>query len=99
DHECNQPESRSSSEASFPTDASFKRTDPARIPAGADTLAFRGLCQSMRHATTSRDFFENKYRQNADPWKFEDSPYEKERYAVILRALMRHDYSRAFEPG
>jgi SAM-dependent methyltransferase len=53
----------------------------------------------MRHATTSRDFFENKYRQNADPWKFEDSPYEKERYAVILRALMRHDYSRAFEPG
>jgi SAM-dependent methyltransferase len=53
----------------------------------------------MRHATTSQDFFENKYRQNADPWKFEDSPYEQARYAVTLRALKGHHYSRVFEPG
>lgn len=53
----------------------------------------------MKHATTSREFFENKYRQNADPWNFEDSPYERERYGVTLNALKDRFYSRAFEPG
>lgn len=53
----------------------------------------------MKHPTTSRDFFENIYRQHADPWQFEDSPYERERYIVILDALTRYPYSRAYEPG
>lgn len=53
----------------------------------------------MRHAFTSQGFFESKYRQDADPWNFEKSPCEKERYAAILRALKGDDYSSAFEPG
>jgi SAM-dependent methyltransferase len=53
----------------------------------------------MSHATTGRDFFEAKYLQNADPWHFEDSAYEQARYAVVLRAIKRRRYTRAFEPG
>jgi SAM-dependent methyltransferase len=53
----------------------------------------------MRHEFTSQGFFENKYRQDIDPWNFESSPYEKERYAAILRTLRNHGYSSAFEPG
>ncbi len=53
----------------------------------------------MRNETTSAAFFENKYRQNADPWDFEHSRYEQRRYAAILGSLRSRHYSRAFEPG
>ena len=53
----------------------------------------------MRHATTSRDFFDAMYQRNPDPWNFESSPYEKGRYSAILNALEGRHYLRAFEPG
>jgi SAM-dependent methyltransferase len=53
----------------------------------------------MRNETSSPAFFENKYRQNVDPWDFEHSAYELERYASIFRAADGRHYSRAFEPG
>ncbi len=53
----------------------------------------------MRHEATCATFFENKYRQNPDPWDFEHSRYEQERYGAILRALQNQHFPRAFEPG
>ena len=49
--------------------------------------------------TTSAEFFEAKYKQNADPWGFEYKPYELQRYEAILAALAPRRYKRAFEPG
>ena len=53
----------------------------------------------MRDETTDAAFFEEMYRQNADPWNFEGSSYEQERYARILESAGGRRYSRAFEPG
>jgi len=53
----------------------------------------------MRYETTDAAFFEDIYRQNADPWNFEGSIYEQERYAKIMTSADGRRYSRAFEPG
>ena len=53
----------------------------------------------MRVDTTSREFFEHKYQQRADPWEFASSEYEKNRYAAIFDALKHRNYDHAFEPG
>ncbi len=53
----------------------------------------------MRLETTTAAFFEGMYRQNADPWDFEGSRYEQERYSKILESVDGRQYSRAFEPG
>jgi len=47
----------------------------------------------------SQAAFEAKYRQSGDPWNFTGSRYERERYDLTLRSLMRNHYRRAFEPG
>jgi SAM-dependent methyltransferase len=49
--------------------------------------------------TTSAEFFEEKYKRDADPWAFASSGYEQERYRTIVRALDGRRYGRAFEPG
>jgi protein-L-isoaspartate O-methyltransferase len=43
--------------------------------------------------------FEDRYRDNPDPWNFADSTYEKDRYRTIMASLPRLTYARAFEPG
>jgi 2-polyprenyl-3-methyl-5-hydroxy-6-metoxy-1,4-benzoquinol methylase len=48
---------------------------------------------------TIEEFFEHKYRAAADPWNFATSPYEQQRYQVILRAIEHRRYRRALEPG
>jgi predicted TPR repeat methyltransferase len=53
----------------------------------------------MSEDTTSRDFFETKYRRREDPWDFEKSAYEQNRYAAILSAVSGRRYKRGFEPG
>jgi len=50
-------------------------------------------------STTSAEFFEEKYRENPDPWNFATSEYERSRYDAILCALGDRDYQRAFEPA
>jgi cyclopropane fatty-acyl-phospholipid synthase-like methyltransferase len=50
-------------------------------------------------STTSAEFFEQKYRENADPWDFARSEYEQSRYGAIIAALGERRYERAFEPG
>jgi SAM-dependent methyltransferase len=46
----------------------------------------------------SRTFFENLYAGERDPWSFETSPYEREKYDRSLNAL-RPNYQRALEIG
>jgi SAM-dependent methyltransferase len=49
--------------------------------------------------TSSEEFFEQKYAAAVDPWAFETSRYERERYGTIISALGDRRYKRAFEPG
>lgn len=49
--------------------------------------------------TTSKDFFEKKYQESADPWNFASSEYELGRYRATLEALGDRRFERAFEPG
>ena len=44
-------------------------------------------------------YFEVVYGANQDPWQFETSPYEQEKYAVTIAALPRSDYKSGFEIG
>ena len=44
-------------------------------------------------------YFDEVYRANEDPWGFESSPYERDKYAATLAALPRPYYARAFEIG
>ncbi len=53
----------------------------------------------MSTDTTSADFFEEKYRAEADPWNFAGSAYEQGRYAATIHALEGRRYRNAFEPG
>ncbi|UOQ79412.1 class I SAM-dependent DNA methyltransferase [Hymenobacter sp. 5414T-23] len=39
------------------------------------------------------------YQANADPWGFETSSYEREKYATTLAALPRDQYADGFEIG
>jgi len=47
----------------------------------------------------SQAAFEAKYRRYGDPWNFTASRYERDRYHLTLRSLMRARYRRAFEPA
>lgn len=45
------------------------------------------------------DYFKNVYAANEDPWNFETSPYEAEKYRSTLAALPRENYENALEIG
>ena len=49
--------------------------------------------------STSRSYFEQMYRNCADPWGFESSLYEQRKYAVTVASLPRPRYHSAYEPG
>jgi SAM-dependent methyltransferase len=53
----------------------------------------------MAISTVSKEFFEQKYRADNDPWEFSSSSYERNRYAEILRILGQQTFRCAFEPG
>ena len=53
----------------------------------------------MNHSTTSRSFFEEKYKRSEDPWRFASSSYELGRYDAIINALSFRRYRRAFKPA
>jgi predicted TPR repeat methyltransferase len=44
-------------------------------------------------------YFEEMFASNPDPWQFETSPYESEKYATSIGALAGRRYHRAFEVG
>src|ERR1700735_3218994 len=49
--------------------------------------------------STDRSYFEEMYRNDTDPWRFESSPYEQRKYAVTVASLPEDRYRRAYEPG
>lgn len=49
--------------------------------------------------TLPPDYFDAVYQANEDPWGFETSPYEREKYAATLAALPLPHYAEAFEIG
>lgn len=49
--------------------------------------------------STERQYFQNMYAANNDPWNFETSSYERRKYAMTLNSLTKERYRNAFEPG
>jgi SAM-dependent methyltransferase len=49
--------------------------------------------------TLPPEYFDHVYQANRDPWNFETSPYEREKYAATLAALPRPHYAEVFEVG
>lgn len=45
------------------------------------------------------DYFDSLYARDADPWRFETSAYEREKYDKTIRSLGRPRYGRALEVG
>jgi hypothetical protein len=45
------------------------------------------------------DFFEDLYKKNPDPWQFETSKYEAQKYEATLNALPNALYQSGFEIG
>ncbi len=47
----------------------------------------------------SREFFEQKYTDQVDPWNFMHSKYEQEKYRRTLDILGNQRFKRVLEPG
>ena len=45
------------------------------------------------------DYFDRLYQEHEDPWNFETSDYERDKYAATLAALPNRQYQNAFEVG
>jgi SAM-dependent methyltransferase len=54
---------------------------------------------SRKTETISPEYFEDKYRNDIDPWQFRSSDYEREKYQATIAALSRPRYGRALEVG
>ncbi|PZA12875.1 SAM-dependent methyltransferase [Rhodopseudomonas palustris] len=52
-----------------------------------------------RTETIPADYFEDKYRADIDPWRFQTSSYEREKYQATIAALGRPRFSSALEIG
>lgn len=50
-------------------------------------------------ASLTAQYFEDVYAANRDPWQFETSPYEAEKYSSSLAILPRERYGSALEVG
>ena len=49
--------------------------------------------------TLKEEYFKQVYEANDDPWDFESSKYEAEKYAATLESLPVKDYENALEIG
>lgn len=54
---------------------------------------------SSSEKSLTSDFFEALYQENPDPWQFETSTYEAEKYRTTIHALPRALYRSGFEIG
>jgi SAM-dependent methyltransferase len=54
---------------------------------------------TRRQATLPPDYFDGIYASDPDPWRFETSDYEREKYAATLASLPRETYRSALEIG
>lgn len=53
----------------------------------------------MPDTSLSSAYFDDVYRANTDPWAFETSSYERDKYNATIAALPNERYARAFEIG
>jgi SAM-dependent methyltransferase len=53
----------------------------------------------MVRNTVSKEFFDEKYRADRDPWDFSSSSYELNRYDKIIQVLGNRTFEHGFEPG
>ena len=53
----------------------------------------------MPNSSLDSAYFDRVYQANADPWSFESSPYERDKYAATIVALPNERYPSAFEIG
>ncbi|HEY6455843.1 MAG TPA: SAM-dependent methyltransferase [Steroidobacteraceae bacterium] len=53
----------------------------------------------MNEPDLSAEAFEARYRGGRDPWSFEDSAYELNRYRTIITSLRMAAYGTVYEPG
>ena len=53
----------------------------------------------MSQQSLTPEYFDALYKTDSDPWKFENSDYEAEKYAATLATLPRPRYHSAFEIG
>lgn len=49
--------------------------------------------------TLTENYFDDVYRHSDDPWQFETSDYERNKYQATVRALPRSSYQHGFEIG
>ncbi|WP_342106864.1 class I SAM-dependent methyltransferase [Methylobacterium sp. SI9] len=54
---------------------------------------------NRRRDTVPADYFAGIYASDADPWRFTNSDYERDKYAATLAALPQPRYRSAFEPA
>lgn len=54
---------------------------------------------SSKKQSLTPDYFDALYRADPDPWKFETSEYEAQKYAATLAALAKPRYQSALEIG
>ena len=54
---------------------------------------------SFNHNLVSPAAFESRYRNDADPWNYKASPYERGKYRLTIDSLSRERFARAFEPA
>lgn len=66
------------------------------LGAGAAYDARNAMSESSR---TSRQYFDDLYGGNEDPWRYEDSRYERRKYAHTVAALGGARFSHALEVG
>ncbi|MGB7251727.1 MAG: SAM-dependent methyltransferase [Phormidesmis sp.] len=55
--------------------------------------------QPTNAGSLSPDYFERMYAADPDPWDFETSEYEAQKYAATVAALPKAQYRSAFEIG
>jgi predicted TPR repeat methyltransferase len=68
----------------------------------ADAVARRAaevIKQARRRQRVAPAFFEDLYVRDDDPWSFETSEYEGEKYAHMVRTLAGRRFDRALEVG
>ena len=70
---------------------------PARASAAGETPERAGADQ--RPARASPESFERLYARSSDPWGYDSSEYERDKYAATLAALDGRAYTRGLEVG
>ena len=54
---------------------------------------------SSQNASIQPEYFKQMYAIDIDPWNFETSEYEAQKYATTIAALPKEQYQSAFEIG